>query len=91
VIVDPDRCGWTRDALQSALGREGIGTSVHFRALHLHSYYADRYALRRGMYPHAEHHSDHSLSLPFWSAMSLDDVDRVVESLHRLLTRAACA
>jgi len=91
VIVDPDHCGWTRDALQAALSREGIGTSVHFRALHLHSYYAERYALRRGMYPHAEYHSDHSLSLPFWSGMPLADADRVVETLGRLLTRAACA
>ncbi|AMY10397.1 UDP-4-amino-4-deoxy-L-arabinose--oxoglutarate aminotransferase [Luteitalea pratensis] len=87
VMVDPDRCGWTRDALQSALGREGIGTSVHFRALHLHSYYAERFSLRRGMYPHAEHHSDHSLSLPFWSGMPLADADRVVETLQQLLSR----
>jgi dTDP-4-amino-4,6-dideoxygalactose transaminase len=91
VIVDPERCGWTRDALQAALSREGIGTSVHFRALHLHSYYAERYALRREMYPHAEYHSDHSLSLPFWSGMPLADADRVVDTLQRLLTRSACA
>ena len=91
VIVDPERCGWTRDALQAALSREGIGTSVHFRALHLHSYYAERYALQRGMYPHAEYHSDQSLSLPFWSGMPLADADRVVDTLQRLLARAACA
>ncbi len=85
VLVDPAVCGWTRDALQAALGREGIGTSVHFRALHLHSYYAERFDLRRGMFPHAEYHSDHSLSLPFWSGMPLTDADRVVDTLERLL------
>lgn len=89
VIVDRDRCGWTRDDLQAALGREGIGTSVHFRALHLHTYYAQRFELRRGMYPHAEFHSDHSLSLPFWSGMAVTDVDRVVETLDRLLAARA--
>jgi dTDP-4-amino-4,6-dideoxygalactose transaminase len=91
VIVDPDRCGWTRDALQAALTIEGIGTSVHFQALHLLTYYAQRFSLRRGLYPHAEYHSDHSLSLPFWSGMPFEDVDRVVETLRRLLTRAASA
>jgi dTDP-4-amino-4,6-dideoxygalactose transaminase len=85
VIVDEDRCGWTRDALQAALAREGIGTSVHFRALHLHSYYAERFGLRRGMFPHAEYHSDHSLSLPLWSGMPPGDVDRVVDTIARLL------
>ncbi len=89
VIVDPARCGWTRDALQTALGREGIGTSVHFRALHLHSYYAERFGLRRGMFPNAEYHSDHSLSLPFWSGMPLTDADRVVDTLERLLAGGA--
>ena len=86
VTVEPDRCGWTRDALQAALGREGIGTSVHFRALHLHSYYAQRFSLARGMFPNAEHHSDHALSLPFWSGMPLADADRVVETIARLLS-----
>jgi dTDP-4-amino-4,6-dideoxygalactose transaminase len=85
VIVDEDRCGWTRDALQAALAREGIGTSVHFRALHLHSYYAERFRLRRGMFPHAEYHSDHSLSLPLWSGMPPGDVDHVVDTIARLL------
>lgn len=87
VIVEPERCGWTRDGLQAALGREGIGTSVHFRSLHLHTYYAERFGLRRGMFPNAEFHSDHSLSLPFWSGMPLSDVDRVVDTLTRLLAR----
>jgi dTDP-4-amino-4,6-dideoxygalactose transaminase len=85
VLVDPARCGWTRDDLQRALAREGIGTSVHFRALHLHTYYAERFGLARGMFPHAEYHSDHSLSLPFWSGMPLADVDRVIETLDRVL------
>jgi len=89
VLVDPERCGWTRDALQAALGREGIGTSVHFRALHLHSYYADRFSLARGMFPHAEYHTDHSLSLPLWSGLPLADVDRVVDTITRLLAGGA--
>jgi len=89
VHVVPERCGWTRDDLQAALGREGIGTSVHFRALHLHTYYAERFSLARGMFPNAEYHSDTSLSLPFWGGMAMRDVDRVVETLERLLTRGA--
>jgi dTDP-4-amino-4,6-dideoxygalactose transaminase len=89
VLVDPLRCGWERDALQAALAEEGIGTSVHFRALHLHPFYAERYGLRRGMYPHSEYVSDHALSLPFWSAMGDDDVARVVDVLRGILRKKA--
>ena len=38
ILVDKDVCGWTRDELFAALRARGIGTSVHFRALHLHPY-----------------------------------------------------
>lgn len=85
VLVDPTVCGWTRDALQAALAARGVGTSVHFRALHLHPFYAERFALRRGMFPRAEYLSDHSLSLPLWSGMTGAEVDRVVDALDTLL------
>jgi dTDP-4-amino-4,6-dideoxygalactose transaminase len=87
VLVEPERCGWRRDDLQAALAAAGIGTSVHFRALHLHPYYADRYQLERGMFPHAEFLSDHTLSLPLWSGMAMEEVDHVVDVLATLLAR----
>jgi dTDP-4-amino-4,6-dideoxygalactose transaminase len=58
---------------------------VHFRALHLQPYYQDRYRLRRGMFPVAELVSDTTLSLPLWAAMTSEDVDRVIESVHASL------
>lgn len=87
VLVDPATCGWSRDALHESLAAEGVGTSVHFRALHLHPFYAERYGLRRGMFPVSEYFSDHTLSLPLWSGMSEDDAVRVVETVRRLLAR----
>lgn len=86
ILVDETACGWTRDGLQQALADRGIGTSVHFRALHLHGYYAERFGLRRGMFPHAEHISDHTLSLPFSAAMTDSQVERVVLTLAGLLS-----
>ena len=41
------------------------------------------------MFPQAEYHSDHSLSLPLWSGLPLADVDRVVETITRLLVGGA--
>ena len=43
--------GAPRDEIQSALRERGIVTSVHFTAVHLHSFYAQRFGLRRGMFP----------------------------------------
>jgi dTDP-4-amino-4,6-dideoxygalactose transaminase len=85
LLVDERSAGLTRGALQQRLSARGIATSVHFRALHLQPYYQDRYRLRRGMFPVAELVSDTTLSLPLWAAMTSEDVDRVIESVHASL------
>jgi dTDP-4-amino-4,6-dideoxygalactose transaminase len=84
VLVDPGS-GWTRDGLGQALQREGIATSVHFKALHLQPYYAQRFGLRPGMFPVAEMVSARTLSLPLSSAMTDGQVERVVSVLRALL------
>jgi dTDP-4-amino-4,6-dideoxygalactose transaminase len=82
VLVDERAAGLSRDALQAALRDRGISTSIHFRALHLHPYYQERFGLRRGMFPAAEQVSDTTLSLPLSGGMSETATDRVIEALH---------
>jgi dTDP-4-amino-4,6-dideoxygalactose transaminase len=85
ILVDQALCGWTRDDLAAALRERGIATSIHFRALHLHRYYAERYGLRRGMFPNAEFVSDRTLSLPLSAGIDDADVDRVITVLRELV------
>jgi dTDP-4-amino-4,6-dideoxygalactose transaminase len=85
VLVDEQAAGLSRDGLQQALRGRGISTSVHFRALHLHPYYQDRFGVRRGMFPAAEAVSDTTLSLPLSAGMPERAVDRVIEALHDVL------
>lgn len=82
VLVDQERCGRTRDDLQRALQAKGIVTSIHFAAVHLHSYYATRYGYVRGLCPNAEAIADRTLSLPLSAAMRDDEVERVIEAIH---------
>jgi dTDP-4-amino-4,6-dideoxygalactose transaminase len=85
VLVDEAAAGITRDELQQRLRDRGISTSIHFRALHLHPYYQERFGLRRGMFPVAEAISDTTLSLPLSGGMSDASVERVIEALHDVL------
>jgi dTDP-4-amino-4,6-dideoxygalactose transaminase len=85
ILVDEGRTGWSRDALQLALRKLGIATSVHFKPIHLHSYYAERFGFRRGMFPVAESISDRILSLPLSPALSDADVERTIEAIHQCL------
>jgi dTDP-4-amino-4,6-dideoxygalactose transaminase len=82
VLVDERVAGVSRDELQLRLGARSISTSVHFRALHLHPYYQERFGYTRGMFPVAEAISDTTLSLPLSPAMSPDTVARIIEAVH---------
>ena len=75
----------SRDDLSEWLKTQGVATGVHFTALHLLSYYAERFNLRRGMFPVAESISDRTLSLPLSAGMTDDAVARVVNAV-----RSAC-
>jgi dTDP-4-amino-4,6-dideoxygalactose transaminase len=85
VLVDERAAGISRDELQARLADRGIATSIHFRALHLHTYYQERFGLRRGMFPAAEAVSDTTLSLPLSGGMTDSSADRVIEALHDVL------
>jgi dTDP-4-amino-4,6-dideoxygalactose transaminase len=85
VLVNEREAGLTRDEVQARLADRGVATSVHFRALHLHPYYQERFGLKRGMFPAAESVSDSTLSLPMSGAMPAEAVERVIEALHDVL------
>jgi dTDP-4-amino-4,6-dideoxygalactose transaminase len=86
ILVGPES-GWSRDGLMAALREDGISTSVHFKALHLHSYYAERFNLTRGMFPVAEMVSDRTLSLPLSAGMTDDQVAQVVGAVRSRILR----
>jgi dTDP-4-amino-4,6-dideoxygalactose transaminase len=75
-----------RDRLMAGLKERRIGSSIHFRPLHLQSYYRERYGYRPGDLPQAEWVYRASLSLPLFPDMTADDVAYVAGHLRDLLT-----
>jgi dTDP-4-amino-4,6-dideoxygalactose transaminase len=87
LLVDERIAGYSRDGLREALRDRGIGTSVHFTALHLFPFYADRLGLSPGMFPNAEFVSDRTVSLPLTAGLSDDEVGMVIDNVRELLAR----
>lgn len=72
-----------RDAVIDVLRNEhGIGTSVHFIPLHLHSYYQNEFGYRPEDFPVALRVFKSCLSLPIYSSMTRADVARVVQAVR---------
>jgi dTDP-4-amino-4,6-dideoxygalactose transaminase len=74
-----------RDELMEALHGRSIGTGVHYRGVHLHPYYRDRYALKSEDFPIASDMSQRTLSLPLGANVSDTDQDDVVAALAEAL------
>jgi dTDP-4-amino-4,6-dideoxygalactose transaminase len=73
-----------RDQVIEELKHRGIGTSVHFIPLHLHSVYRDQLGYRAGQFPNAEERFERAISLPIYPGMDGADTDRVIEALHEI-------
>lgn len=85
ILVRLEELTIDRDRVLQALHKENIGTGVHFIAIPLHPYYKNKYKFKRGDFPNSEYVSDRTISLPFSSNLSEQDVDDVVSALRKIL------
>ena len=86
VLLDAD-ASLTRDALLNDLATRKIGTGVHYRGVHLHPFYRDKYGLQASDFPVATSISERTLSLPLSPKVSERDQDDVVRALTEALSQ----
>ena len=84
VLLSPE-APVTRDALLEGLAERKIGTGVHYRGVHLHPFYRDKYGLAPGDFPVATSISECTLSLPLSPKVTEADQDDVAAALRGLL------
>ena len=85
IRLDPELSPVDRDTFIARMSERGIGTSVHFIPLHRHPYWRERYDLTPEQFPISERVFNSCVSLPIYSAMSDDQVSRVIDSTIALL------
>ena len=85
IQLELERLGINRDVFIEQMAREGVGTSVHFIPIHLHSYWRDRYGYRPDDFPNAHAVYERCVSLPIYPKMTNDDVSRVIGAVESIL------
>lgn len=82
---------WTprRDEFLAALQDRGIGVAVNYRAIHLLSFYRQRFGFKPGDFPVAESIGERTLSLPFYPGLSDDEVERVIAAVTEVARHLA--
>ncbi len=76
----------SRNRFIERMAEKGIGTSVHFIPLHLHPYWRERYGLKSEDYPNATRAFEAAASLPIYTRMTEEDVQRVIHAVREILS-----
>ena len=84
VVLPEERLSVRRAEIMAKLHAAGIGTGVHYPAIHLFAVYR-RLGWKEGDLPLAERVCRSILTLPLFPAMTRGDVERVVEQLAAVL------
>jgi dTDP-4-amino-4,6-dideoxygalactose transaminase len=90
VMLPEGRIAVNRAAVMEEMRLAGIGTGVHYPAIHLFALYR-RMGWKDGDLPNAEYAGRNILTLPLFPAMGRADVARVVRSLAAVLSSHATA
>ena len=88
VLLPLDAARATRKQFIDAMQKEGIGIGISYEAIHLTTYFRSK-GFSEGRYPVSERIARETVTLPLYPEMRETDVDRVCESMKRVLRRKA--
>ena len=76
-----------RDQIMLQLRGEAIGCNNYFPPIHLQPYIAEKFGHKEGDFPVCEYVAARTLALPFFGTMTSVQVDRVCNTLEKLLEK----
>ena len=76
-----------RDAMIEGLRQRGIDSKPYLPAIHLMTFYRERFGWRPGQFPVCEDVSRRSLALPFFPDISEAQIEQVARALRLLVER----
>ena len=79
--------GVDRDEVVRALRERGVQSKPYLPAIHLMSFYRERFGHREGEFPVCEDVAARSLALPFFPELTQGQVERVAAALRAVLDR----
>jgi hypothetical protein len=88
VLLPLDAARTTRKQFMDAMQKEGIGIGISYEAIHLTRYFRGK-GFREGRFPVSERIARETVTLPLFPEMRETDVQRVCESMKRVLRRKA--
>ncbi|MBL4686669.1 MAG: DegT/DnrJ/EryC1/StrS aminotransferase family protein [Nannocystaceae bacterium] len=85
LMIDIDQTPFTRNEFMTKMHKRGVGTGVHYRAVHMHPYYQQRFGFKPEDFPNAHWVSERTVSLPLSAKLTDEQVDRVIAAVTATL------
>lgn len=83
VKLNTARLKINRDQFRTAMRAEGIGTQVHFRPIHSHPYYRERYS---DTFPNSDLVYEQIATLPLYPSMKDEDAEDVLAAIDKVVS-----
>ena len=74
----------TRNDLIKIINEKGIGTSVHYIPIHMHSYYEKKYGFKPSDFPVSKELSESVITLPLYPGMTNEQIQHIISVLEDL-------
>lgn len=84
-VLVQDEAKVSRDQFLSEMHKNKVGCGVHYRALHVHPYYRDRWGFVPEQFPNAYFIGERTVSLPLTPKLTDAEVERVIRATRQVL------
>jgi dTDP-4-amino-4,6-dideoxygalactose transaminase len=87
LLIDPEKCGISRDDFLNAMTSMNIGVGVHYLSIPEHPFYQKTFGWRPEHYPNSMYIGRHTVSLPISAKLTDIDVQDVIDAVRLILQR----
>ncbi len=79
VSIEPDKWTIDRDQIISDLNERGIGTSVHYIPIHMHSYYKSKYGYGENDFQNSKRLYERAITLPLYPSLTKNELQYIAD------------
>ncbi len=84
IRIVPTKWSINRNKIIELLNEGGIGTSVHYKPVHMHSYYQKKYNYNFTDFPHANDFYNNVITLPLYPSLKEEQINYIINYLNNL-------
>lgn len=86
-LINTEKAKMSRDDFMEAMKTSNIGTGFHYDAVHLFTYYREKFGYKPGDFPNTELIASRIVSLPLFPSMTIKDQDRVINAMKKVFNK----